>query len=82
MSVEAVQDLVVPDLKAVHTRLDALEKRIEALDGRFDRFEQRFEQRFNEVMSGIQSLIRFNNLEGRLAELEKSKHSGQGQLGQ
>ncbi|HEY2857406.1 MAG TPA: hypothetical protein VGJ21_03260 [Terracidiphilus sp.] len=77
-----VQDLVVPDLKAVRARLDALEKRMEVLDARFDRFEQRFEQRFNEVMSGIQSLIRFNNLESRLAELEKTRHPGQGQLGQ
>ena len=77
-----VQDLVAPDLKAVQARLDSAGQRLDMLEKQMDRlhqqqskFEGHMEKRFDEVMGGIQMLIRFNTLEQRLAALESRQPS-------
>ena len=51
-----VQDLVVPDLKAALTRVEGLERCVDRLGQQMNHFEDRMEKRFDEVMSGIQTI--------------------------
>lgn len=81
-----LQDLVTPDLKAIGMRLGTVEQRLEKLEARVDRNHAEImttlDKRFDEVMGTISSLIRFNNLENRLTQLEAAKQKEQPQPSQ
>ncbi|HEV2381587.1 MAG TPA: hypothetical protein VG206_17565 [Terriglobia bacterium] len=77
------QELPALDFRVVERTADELEARVgrlerrmcrpaDRLDRRFDEFEKHMDKRFDEVMSGIQSLIRFklDSIERRVAALE------------
>jgi hypothetical protein len=68
-----IQDLVSPDLKTALAKIDDLEGRTSRLEQQMDKLENQMEERFDEIMVGIQTLIRFNTLERRLSILESKR---------
>lgn len=69
-----IQDLVTPDLKAMKVRLDTVEQRLDDLESTLDANHATvmaaLDKRFTEIQTGISSLIRFNSIETRMAQLE------------
>jgi chaperonin cofactor prefoldin len=67
----ALQDLVTPDLRELKVRVEALERQLERLNGRFEEFEEDFEDRFDKVENKVERLdakldTRFDRLESLL----------------
>jgi hypothetical protein len=59
-------------LKPSRSNSDGIEKRVSALEASLDCFELHIDRRFNEVMNGINQLIRFSVIEQRLSQLESN----------
>jgi hypothetical protein len=66
---KAMQDFLAPELRAISTRLDALEKRFEDSD-------RRSERRHDEVLSAIARVSEVTSLRERVTRLE-SRESAQ-----
>jgi hypothetical protein len=60
---KVMQDFLAPELRAISTRLDALEKR-------FDDGDRRAEKRHDEVLTAIARMSEIGSLRERLAKLE------------
>ena len=65
-----MQDFLAPELRAISTRLDALEKR-------FDDSDRRAERRHDEVLSAIARMSDISSIRERLARLEASERPNQ-----
>ena len=63
---KVLQDFIAPELRAITTRLDALEKKV-------DENERRAEKRHDEVMSAIRQVIDWSSIQQRLARLESKE---------
>ena len=68
------QDFVAPEIRAIDVRLSAVEKRIEALEGKVDRIqtalETKMEHNHIEVMDAIRRLENYSALAERLTRVE------------
>jgi len=68
------QDFVAPEIRAIDVRLSAVEKRIEALEGKVDRIqtalEAKMERNHVEVMDAIRRLENYSALAERLTRVE------------
>ena len=68
------QDFVAPEIRAIDVRLSAVEKRIEALEGKVDRvqiiLETKMERNHTEVMDAIRRLENYSALAERLTRVE------------
>lgn len=58
-----LQDFLAPELRAIGTRLDALEKNVDAN-------EARAEKRHGEVMSGLRQITDYTTVLDRLSKFE------------
>ena len=67
---KVMQDFLAPELRAISTRLDALEKRFEDSD-------RRAERRHDEVLSAIARMSDISSIRERLARLEASDRPNQ-----
>ncbi len=67
---KAMQDFLAPELRAISTRLDALEKRFEDSD-------RRAERRHDEVLSAIARVSEVTSLRERVTRLESRESSPQ-----
>jgi hypothetical protein len=67
---KVMQDFLAPELRAISTRLDALEKRFEDSD-------RRAERRHDEVLSAIARMSDISSIRERLARLEASERPSQ-----
>jgi hypothetical protein len=67
---KAMQDFLAPELRAISTRLDALEKRFEDSD-------RRAERRHDEVLSAIARVSEVTSLRERVTRLESRESSAQ-----
>jgi SMC interacting uncharacterized protein involved in chromosome segregation len=67
---KVLQDFLAPELRAISTRLDALEKR-------FDDSDRRAERRHDEVMVAIRQVMDLNSIQQRLTRLEAKAGSPQ-----
>jgi hypothetical protein len=67
---KGMQDFLAPELRAISTRLDALEKRFEDND-------RRAERRHDEVLSAIARMSDISSIRERLARLEASDRPSQ-----
>jgi hypothetical protein len=67
---KVMQDFLAPELRAISTRLDALEKRYEDSD-------RRAERRHDEVLSAIARMSDITSIRERLARLEASDRPNQ-----
>jgi predicted nucleic acid-binding Zn-ribbon protein len=72
----ALQDLVTPDLRELKARVEALERQLEGLSGRFEAFEEDSEHRFDKVENKVERLdvkidARFDRLESLLSLSER-----------
>jgi hypothetical protein len=67
---KVMQDFLAPELRAISTRLDALEKRFEDSD-------RRSERRHDEVLSAIARMSDISSIRERLARLEASERPSQ-----
>jgi len=67
---KVMQDFLAPELRAISTRLDALEKRFEDTD-------RRAERRHDEVLSAIARMSDISSIRERLARLEASDRPSQ-----
>jgi hypothetical protein len=67
---KVMQDFLAPELRAITTRLDALEKRFEDSD-------RRAERRHDEVLSAIARMSDISSIRERLARLEASERPSQ-----
>ena len=67
---KVMQDFLAPELRAISTRLDALEKRFEDSD-------RRAERRHDEVLSAIARMSDISSIRERLARLEATDRPNQ-----
>ena len=67
---KVMQDFLAPELRAISTRLDALEKRFEDSD-------RRPERRHDEVLSAIARMSDISSIRERLARLEATDRPSQ-----
>jgi tetrahydromethanopterin S-methyltransferase subunit G len=65
-----LRDFLAPELRAIATRLDALEKGIDGFDRRLDDIDHRAERRHDEVLGAIRQVLDLNSIQQRLARLE------------
>jgi flagellar capping protein FliD len=76
---KVLQDFLAPELRAIASRLEAVEKRQEKLsedmDRRFDHAEKQAERRFDALQMSIQSMVNYHELRERMARLESSRES-------
>ncbi|MFZ0706362.1 MAG: hypothetical protein WAM71_12215 [Candidatus Korobacteraceae bacterium] len=76
-----LQDLIVPDLKALQQRVEALEKRMnerfEDIDRRFDRAERDAERRHAELISYLSLEARIRKIEAEQAHDPRKLESNQ-----
>lgn len=73
---KVIQDFVAPELRAIDTRLHALEKRMDTLETsvelRFDKVEQQVDRRFDQLLEEIREQKTVHDLELRMAMYESS----------
>lgn len=68
-----IQDLVVPEFKALQVEIRGLGTRIDKLDTRLDKHDDKFEKIISEMHEGFKkSDERFLQMVGRLTEIESS----------
>lgn len=74
---KALQDFLAPELRAVNARLDAIDSRFQAVNDRFDAIDARLsamqqvvEARFDQILSRLDNIRLFSELDKRVAQLE------------
>jgi len=69
----SIQDLLVPELKALQVEVRGLRERMDKIDIRLDKHEEKFERLISEMHDGFRkSDEKFVQLISRLAEIEGS----------
>lgn len=70
---KAAEEFIAPTINEHSAKIEALPQRIDMLEKHFDHRFDEANRRFDEVMNGINHLIRYNTLEARLTALEQQK---------